>query len=93
MMTRTKWTEVSEERYDEMLGVLPPAIQTGMGFLVGEPFDHATCSVTGNVAPNFQPFARIGDRFFEAFECLTIAEFKLVTPASVLENLRPAGSP
>ena len=33
------------------------------------------------------------DRFFEAFECLTIAEFKLVTPASVLENLRPAGAP
>lgn len=35
----TQWIEVTEERYDEMLGVLPPEIMTGLGFLVGEPSD------------------------------------------------------
>jgi len=41
--------ECSEERYDEMLGILPPAVMLGKGFLVGGSFDHRTCSVT-NVA-------------------------------------------
>jgi hypothetical protein len=33
------WKEVSEARYDEMLGILPPAMWVGKGFLVGEPHD------------------------------------------------------
>jgi hypothetical protein len=33
-------TRVTEEKYDEMLGVLPPAYWNGNLFLVGEPFDH-----------------------------------------------------
>jgi hypothetical protein len=33
--------ECTEARYDEMLGVLPPAHWTGKGFLVGEPSTHA----------------------------------------------------
>jgi hypothetical protein len=33
--------EVSEEKYDEMLGVLPPERATDNAFLVGEPTDHA----------------------------------------------------
>ena len=32
--------EVTEERYDEMLGALPPERMTGNAFLVGEPMDH-----------------------------------------------------
>lgn len=90
----SKWIEVTEERFDEMLGCLPPEIMTGLGFLVGEPSDHVVCSVTKRVAPNFQPFARIGARpdfkFYEAVECMTIAEFKKVTPADVLANLQEA---
>jgi hypothetical protein len=33
-------TRVTEEKYDEMLGVLPPAYWNGNLFLVGEPSDH-----------------------------------------------------
>jgi hypothetical protein len=84
----TKWIEVSEERFDEMLGVLPPEIYTGLGFLVGEPSDHVVCSVTKRIAPNFQPFAHISDKFYEAVNCMTIAEFKKVTPADVLANVK-----
>ena len=32
--------EVTEERYYEMLGVLPPERMSGGAFLVGEPVDH-----------------------------------------------------
>jgi hypothetical protein len=38
--TPNKWKEVTEDRYDEMLGVLPPIAWTDYGFLVGEPWDH-----------------------------------------------------
>jgi hypothetical protein len=83
----TKWLEVTEARYDEMLGVLPPEIMTALGFLVGEPSDHVICKVTKRVAPNFQPFAQIGKKFYEATECMTIPEFKAVTSETVLANV------
>ena len=42
--TAITWIETTEERYYEMLGVLPPASQGSMigahGFQVGEPMDH-----------------------------------------------------
>lgn len=79
-----KWIETTEERYDEMLGVLPPEAYTSLGFLVGEPNDHVRCSVTGRIAPNFQAFAQFGGKFYEAVECMTIPEFRKVTRAEVL---------
>ena len=85
---KQQWIEVSEERYDEMLGVLPPEIMTGLGFLVGEPSDHVYCSVTGRLAPNFQPFAQIAGKFYEGALCMTLPEFKKVTAADVLANVR-----
>ena len=48
--------ECSEERYDEMLGVLPPALWLSKGFLVGEPFDHRTCKVTNVVRASYAAF-------------------------------------
>ena len=33
--------EVSQEKYDEMLGALPPIRMTDNAFLVGEAYDHA----------------------------------------------------
>ena len=47
----TKWIETTEERYDEMLGVLPPAYWSSIGFLVGEPMDH-----NANGQPRFSAF-------------------------------------
>jgi len=38
--------ECTEERYNEMLGVLPPALWLAKGFLVGEPHDHRRCKIT-----------------------------------------------
>lgn len=35
-----KGTEVTEEKYEEMLGILPPAAMCSNAFLVGEPVDH-----------------------------------------------------
>lgn len=79
------WEEVSAERYDEMLGVLPPEIMTGLGFLVGEPSTHRRCTISGNVAPDFQAFARVAGRYYGARQCMTIAEFKRATPGRVVE--------
>ena len=77
----TKWIETTEERYDEMLGVLPPAYWSSIGFLVGEPMDH-----NANGQPRFSAFVRIGKRYFGAVEPLTIAEFRQIRPDDVLEG-------
>lgn len=78
------WEEVSEERYDEMLGVLPPAIMTGFGFLVGEPSTHRTCDVTGDVRAAWQPFARVGSKYYGATQCMTIPEFKQLKMSDIV---------
>lgn len=79
------WKEINAERYDEMLGVLPPEIMTGLGFLVGEPFSHVPCPVTGRIAPNFAAFAQVEGRFFEGPN-MTLAQFKRLTAAEVLSG-------
>ena len=79
-----QWREVSEERYDEMLGCLPPEIMTGLGFLVGEPSSHRQCSVTDQVRADYQAFARVAGRYYGADQCMTIPEFKRLTEADVV---------
>jgi hypothetical protein len=70
-----KWVPITEERYDEMLGVLPPAsVAEWQGFQVGEATDHR------NGRPTFASFKREGDQFFESEESLTFAEFKAEFP-------------
>ena len=88
--TPLQWTEVSRERYWEMMEVLPPAAylpvaETGyfpnitQGFLVGEPWDH--CAATG--APRFAAFIKRGHtgiqdsdaKFYEANRPMTRKEF------------------
>lgn len=84
-MTYT-WKLTTEERYDEMLGVLPPEVMTGYGFLVGEPFSHRTCRVSGEIEPTFDAFMRIDERYFVASEPLTRGEFHVVNLADVKEG-------
>lgn len=80
----TKWIEVTADRYDEMLGVLPPEIMTGLGFLVGEPSSHRRCKTDGLMRPDFQAFARIDGRYYGADQCMTVPEFKRLTAQDVL---------
>ena len=67
--------ECSEERYDEMLGILPPALMIGKGFLVGEPFDHRKCKVTNVVRASYAAFFQHKGKFYEAGN-MSVPEFK-----------------
>ena len=70
----TKFSKTTEEKFWEMLGVLPPAFQTGYGFLVGEPMDH-----NAQGQPRFTAFIEYPrGTFFESVGPMTIAEFKAV---------------
>jgi len=67
--------ECSEERYDEMLGILPPALWLSKGFLVGEPFDHRSCTATKVVRASYAAFFQHKGKFYEAGN-MTVPEFK-----------------
>lgn len=69
------WKQCTEERYDEMLGALPPALWLAKGFLVGEPADHRTCTVRGHVAPTYAAFVQHDGTFYEGPN-MTTAEFR-----------------
>jgi hypothetical protein len=74
------WKLVSEARYWEMLGCLPPAVQTGAGFLVGEPWRH-----DDGGRPMFAPFLEFGGKFYEGIDPMTIQQFRAITPAVLRE--------
>jgi hypothetical protein len=48
--------EVSFERYDDMLGAVPPLRHNGNGFLVGEAYSLRECSVSGETRDTFMAF-------------------------------------
>lgn len=73
------WKQTTEERYDEMLGVLPPALWLGHGFLVGEPFDHDRMG-----RPRFAAFVYIDGKFYENSDPMTAQEFR-----ACLQGRRP----
>lgn len=66
----------TEERYDEMLGCLPPIAFDGRNFLVGEPMTHRVCTITGNLAPTYDGFCFDGENFFVTDCDVTRAEFR-----------------
>lgn len=70
--TPIEWEPTTEERYFEMLEVLPPALMTSCGFLVGEPMDHDA----GNGQPRFHAFRKRGNVFEFASRPMTEAEFR-----------------
>lgn len=79
LATKIQWVEVTEEKYWEMLGVLPPASQGGMiganAFQVGEAMNH-----NARGEPTFATFkeeVRVnGNKFYESTEAHTFREFK-----------------
>jgi len=66
------WTETTEDRYNDMLEVLPPAAMIGSAFLVGEPSDH--CAATGQ--PRFEAFRQRGAVYLVASRPMTIRELR-----------------
>jgi hypothetical protein len=69
------WKEVSDERYNEMLEVLPPALWLANRFLVGEPTSHRRCKITNKVMPTYAPFIFAFGRYYEG-DPMTPAEFR-----------------
>ena len=83
MSATTTFKEVDDARYDEMLGVLPPALCIDKGFLVGEPFDHRRCKATGRLAASFTAFICYRGKYYESGEAMTAAEFKAFDPSTL----------
>lgn len=59
------WKRCTAERYEEMLGVLPPATMSGYGFLVGEATRHRRCAESGEVRASYAAFVQVGGNYFE----------------------------
>ncbi len=73
MIDTNVWIEVSDERYVEMLCVLPPEAMLRGAFLVGEASDH--CPLTGE--PRFACFSRESDgKHYESRVPLTLSTFR-----------------
>ena len=80
----TTWKEVTQGRYCAMLEMLPPAIQTANGFLVGEAARHRECEITRQCRAAYAAFVERDGRYFESETPLTVPEFKhlkFVAPA------------
>src|SRR4029450_1740111 len=86
----TTWKEVTQDLYPEILEMLPPAIQTANGFLVGEPMRHRDCAITGQFRAAYAAFVERDGRYFESDTPLTVPEFrslKFVAPAPTASTL------
>ncbi|WP_029083453.1 MULTISPECIES: hypothetical protein [unclassified Bradyrhizobium] len=68
------WKLIDEETYYDALGVVPPAMQTGRGFQMGEPVSHRVCEIHNKLAPTFHAYISDGNRFFKSDRPLTISE-------------------
>jgi hypothetical protein len=76
-LSRELWQETTEEIYDEMLCVLPPAFQSNGAFLVGEPVTHRNCAITGNCVATYDGYyANYNeDKYFKTAHEVTKKEF------------------
>jgi hypothetical protein len=75
--TPITWEETTEEVFNDMLNVLPPAAATRgyRAFLVGEAFDHDA----GNGQPRYSAFRRNGEKYERASRHMTVIEFRKET--------------
>jgi hypothetical protein len=84
---RPTWTEVSADRFNEMLGVLPPAHHLTFGFLVGEAYTHRKCHVSKRTLPAYRAYIERGQRYYTCSEPLTIPEFREVLPHEIIISI------
>lgn len=83
-----KWKIVSEERYMEMLEILPPIGWSTKGFLVGEPWRH-----DDKGRGMYAPFLSLNGRYAEGDGPITIQDFRAFTYPQVEEIFRNAEQP
>lgn len=76
------WKKSTFERYWQMLEMLPPAAQTGNGFLVGEPVRH-----DGDGRALYTAFWQQGDAYFESAHPMSVASFRSLVAADVTGNV------
>jgi hypothetical protein len=67
--------EISAERYNESLELLPPALWLANRFLMGEPADHRRCTITKKVLPTYSAFFFAYGKFYES-DPMTVPEFR-----------------
>jgi len=70
--TPIAWSPTTEEKFNEMLCILPPAAMIKGGFLVGEPMDHDA----GNGQPRFEAYKQHSGVYEVANRPMTYAEFQ-----------------
>jgi hypothetical protein len=67
--------EITAERYNEALEILPPALWLANRFLMGEPADHRRCTITKKVLLTYSAFFFAYGKFYES-DPMTVPEFK-----------------
>lgn len=82
------WSSVTEEKYVEMLEVLPPAMWVGRWFLVGEPWDHDA----GNGQPRFAAYCAHGGKYYTASRPITRKEMQEQIAATAIHIDEGSGS-
>jgi hypothetical protein len=73
------WKPTTGTKYWEMLEVLPPAVMTGRGFLVGEPVTHGLCPVTGKFGALFDGFVEVDGAFYVAEQPMSVKGFEALS--------------
>ena len=79
----TTFIECTEEHYDYMLGVVPPAIMDAKGFMVGEPLRH-----NEHGQPLFAAFIHMNGKFYESEHAMTVREYRALEKSDIVT--RPA---
>lgn len=67
--------EITAERYNEALEILPPALWLANRFLIGEPADHRRCTITKKVLPTYSASSLRTASYYES-DPMTVPEFR-----------------
>jgi hypothetical protein len=67
--------EITAERYNEALEILPPALWLANRFLMGEPADHRRCTIMKKVLPTYSAFFFAYGKYYEG-DPMTVPEFR-----------------
>ena len=68
--------QTDRQNYDEKFDVLPPLGVSSAGYLVGEPWSHRVCHVTGRYSPTYQALVRRNGKYYQSCEGITLSEWR-----------------